>query len=274
MKYTGPKIFFIDLDGTLIDSKSSILVSKKNMEAINKIKKYSHLVVSTGRSFNDHKVEKITKELNSEFTICSSGAHIYENDILIKSNYINQITLKDLKDFAIANKVPFVIFTEDKEHLIVYNKFHEKIANMFFHKRLHVEHYKNSKFLNSQNVAKIAYLSWPFLMKKLLKKVEKNLTNINKYTANGNWVLEITDISVNKATANEFICNKLNIDIKDTIHIGDSMSDAATIGVMGKTIAMKNSDKKFKKIADYVGPKYKKGGVAQIIEAILKRTVS
>ncbi|ADE19457.1 HAD-IIB family hydrolase [Mycoplasma crocodyli] len=273
MTYIGPKIFFIDLDGTLIDEKSKTLISEENLQALYELKKYSHLVVSTGRSFNDHKVQEILSKIPSEFIICSSGAHIYEDKNLIKRDFFNQRTLGFIKDYAIKNKIPFVLFSDEHEDLIVYNKFHRWVAKKFWGKRVNVEICKESKAINKVGIVKIAFLTWPFKMKKLVKKINNDFHSVNTYTANGNWVLEITDKDTNKLSASIFIANKLGINIKETIHIGDSMSDSVTVGTVGKTIAMKNADKEFKDMADIIGPKNKKAGVARIINAILKRSI-
>lgn len=101
-----------------------------------------------------------------------------------------------------------------------------------------------------------------FKTKKMLKKLQAFLGDkINAYISTRGHVIEITDKKANKALATEQYLSIKQIELQDTIHIGDSMTDACLKGYVGKLVAMGNSPAGFKRIADEVAPKNKRSGI-------------
>ena len=63
---------------------------------------------------------------------------------------------------------------------------------------------------------------------------------------------EITEKNVDKWYALEYLINKLNIDKKEVIAIGDNVNDIKMIEQAGLGIAMKGSSPKVTEVANYV----------------------
>lgn len=82
------------------------------------------------------------------------------------------------------------------------------------------------------------------------------------------YAIEINDINATKGMGIEYVCKLLNINPVDTVHFGDSGNDTSTIPYVGAFVAMKNSLNNIKSQAKWVGPSYKKAGVAKAVKQI------
>ena len=65
-------------------------------------------------------------------------------------------------------------------------------------------------------------------------------------------LLEITSVEATKGQALKFVADRLGIDIKDTIAIGDNYNDIDMIQVAGLGVAIFNAVDDLKSVADYV----------------------
>jgi len=80
------------------------------------------------------------------------------------------------------------------------------------------------------------------------------------------FAYHIMDANVSKGKALEFIANRLGIDIKDFVAIGDSENDIEMLQVSGFGIAVANADLKLKEVADLVTSKPNGDGVVEALE--------
>lgn len=263
MKYNR-LTYFIDLDGTLFDQRGLNRVSFRNQTAILLLQNFADVVLSTGRSFVDARVKQVIKQLNIRNIICSSGAEVYINKKLKISNPIMSETLSKITDFAMKNKIAFVIYDSRGEHLFLVNKAQKFLAKIFMSSWMKtIETSKKYDPSNFDQVMKVSFiLKSNLFTKKLIKKINSEMGEyVNAYSASKMFVIEITDISTNKALATKKYCEAKQIDLNDTVHIGDSMSDACLKGVVGKLVAMQNGASKLKAIADEIAPKHRRGGI-------------
>ena len=79
---------------------------------------------------------------------------------------------------------------------------------------------------------------------------------------------EVSMKDADKWYALEFLMNKLNIDAKEVIAIGDNINDRKMIQNSGYGVAMGESANEIKEIADYITDDNNNDGVANIIEKI------
>jgi len=80
------------------------------------------------------------------------------------------------------------------------------------------------------------------------------------------FAYHIMDANVSKGKALEFIANRLEIDIKDFVAIGDSENDIEMLQVSGFGVAVANADLKLKEVADLVTSKPNGDGVVEALE--------
>jgi len=80
------------------------------------------------------------------------------------------------------------------------------------------------------------------------------------------FAYHIIDANVSKGRALKFIANKLGLDVKDFVAIGDSENDIEMLEVAGFGVAVANADLKLKEVADLVTSKPNGDGVVEALE--------
>ncbi|WP_250277326.1 Cof-type HAD-IIB family hydrolase [[Clostridium] colinum] len=102
-----------------------------------------------------------------------------------------------------------------------------------------------------------------------LKEVEEMLKPIIKdkmtMTITKPFFLEFMNKEVDKSKSILRLCEKLNINIEDTIAIGDSYNDISMIETAGLGVAMGNAIEEIKKIADFITDTNENDGVAKVV---------
>lgn len=258
------KTYFIDLDGTLFDQRKKSRISAKNISAILLLKNFANVVLSTGRSFSDQRVQQAIYQLGIKDVITSSGAEIYIDNNLVWQRTFKKDTTNKIQKFAEENKILYVIFDEEGETIYVHNAFDYWINKLFLSKKMHgIKRSKNFNFNNHKNITKIALILKNIAgAKNILKTFQVNFDDIcNSYLASANYVVEITTIDANKGLSESAYCALKGINQNNTIHIGDSMADASVKGYVGKLVAMGNATSDLKVVADEIAPNYKSGGL-------------
>ncbi|MCR5606373.1 MAG: HAD-IIB family hydrolase, partial [Treponema sp.] len=81
--------------------------------------------------------------------------------------------------------------------------------------------------------------------------------------------LECTNKGVSKATGLIKLCEYLNINIEDTIAVGDAENDYAVLSTAGLSVAMGNAKESIKKICDVIVADNKHDGCAEAVEKYL-----
>ncbi|WP_027120863.1 HAD-IIB family hydrolase [Mycoplasmopsis lipofaciens] len=267
-KIKKPKIIFLDLDGTTLDSKKhgEKWVSEENILKIKECQNQGiEIVVSTGRGPKKF-TYKILKELNCEKNwIGWNGSKIFINDSEYFSANITRETTQKLFDLAKKQKITLILNSDFKNQSYSPSKFFN-LAIKF--KKGNCKKY--SEFKNNFDSFKI--IMWCFNKKKLHRfanEIQNLFADELMVSSAGfnNDFLEITRKFCTKGDANKKYAEFRNVDLKDCIHIGDSMNDASAVGIVGTTIALANSVKSFKKIANLVSPfSFKKGGLAKTLD--------
>lgn len=244
------KLLAFDLDGTLVNKTNKI--STKNMNAIaSYIKRGGIVCFITGRSINSalklaDSIYDYTK--TKIHFICSlNGSFIYDyrNSQVINLNPIDNKITHQIQDIFTKNNISYGVYNADSLKnnelwlfncplilkIIPFTSKHNKIK------------YKDYVLLN--NVYKIN------VVKLLSKKKFNNIVNLLSDLDNimvvkpSSYMIEITKNGIDKGYALKYICELLNIDLSETIAIGDSGNDIPMFKVCGKSIGIHN--KKFAK---------------------------
>ena len=258
--------YFIDLDGTLLDQEIRKKMSKLNLETVKERNKHFPVVISTGRSYNK-KVINLMKILDTQYVICQNGSIIADKegnillDIRLKTEQIKQI-------IPIIKKYRFGFTINSQYKLCSFSKRFFLWKLIFWHKLKRAETFD----VNSEHVNKIV-IGGTLRRKKLFKvldEIKATVPNISAKVSGNDYIIEITDKNATKGTGAQFVANILKVDVKKTIHIGDSQNDATTIGIVGALIAMKNASKKLLEVATHVGPNNTRSGLAKILNGDFK----
>ena len=259
------KAIFIDIDGTLRNSKKEITDITK--ETIGFVKKAGiKVVICSGRARTY--VENVSKECNaSEIIIASDGADVYDykNN---KSIYINSIPTKsciELYKLATKHNVAICIDTETGQ---VTNQ--EKLLSDTVQYDNDIENtVMNSKIIHinfsDKDVDK---------MRRLLEDVRKiegiQIGNNDLFYNQVNYYIFVSNSNSNKGQGIAELCKKINIELKDTIAIGDDFNDLDMFKVVGHSVAMENASENIKKVVDEITLSNDEDGVAIFLDKLLK----
>ena len=260
--YKKIKVFFIDLDGTLLDSKTKHghTISEKNIRAIRLAEKQGkHIVISTGRTGLNYSSYK--EILKPKFSILANGAQIFVKNKLI---YEAKLSIRQfLLLLDIAKKYKLSLKVDDQREAYGVFSFIGKI----FAKKFKFYPNNNYNINNHKEYLKVTFWGKSRRkMQKILDIVKSKVPSISIATTGKGFVIEITHSKATKGQANFYVAKKiLNIKNRDEMaHIGDSMNDATVVDYM-PLIALKSGHHKLLKLADYHGPSYRNGGVAKVL---------
>lgn len=267
------KAVFIDIDGTLTNSKCEVTEETKN--AIKKLNEMKCCVVlCSGRTNKD--VCKYSKEvMTSAYAISSNGAQIY-NYKTNKNLYADSIKYNDLLEvwkYCFNNKLELILNATDLQYG---NEIF--CSDIYINKKVihNVEELKNIDIyqiiINSNNF---------YDMKKcinfILDQRELNILNYSRDYVHNNidskepYYIFVNNKSINKGIAINKFLQLMNIEKEKTICFGDRINDITMFNNCGIGIAMDNSDEELKKIADYVTLSNNENGIAYFINTYVKK---
>ena len=259
------KLILIDSDGTLRRSDGTFSIKTKQVIK-ELVAKGNYVIVCTGRP--RYHTEEIMKEVNaSPIIISNNGADIYNVNTKeeIGTYYIPKENCFKIIEYAHENDIRLVISTgyieyatkelkNNNQVLLDYSNYKEQLKDVNIFQCLIVE----------KNIEKI---------KQIKQEIEGNKTTEIKNgmiidTAGYESWFTIGNPNANKGNALKEISKYLNIDIKDTIAIGNDYNDISMLKEAGFSICVENSIDEVKKHADYVTLSNDEDGVALTLEKL------
>lgn len=250
------KLITCDLDDTLLTQVDSS-VCEKNREAIKVFSKLGgKFVVATGRGYETVQgtLEEIgLKDKENEYTISFNGGVIVENK---NNRIISIVSLPYEKAEAIFKKglefdVGIRVYT--KTIVYTYNIPQSEIDWMII-RNIKTEQIPNPdiSFLKDETIMKVIYYNKDVnYLFSIEDEVRKTFDDIElSYSANK--FMELNPIGVSKGEGLRRLCEILNIDIKDTIAIGDNYNDLSMIQVAGLGVGVSNTIESMKPLCDHI----------------------
>ena len=262
------KIIFSDIDRTL--AKEGV-ISDKNIEYIKKYVSRGNLfVLASGRSVL-YTINISKKAFASKYVICNNGAvtYDYEDKKIISIEKIPFDLVKKVFDIAKKYDSRLIIGTND---------------NTYVNKLL----YKNETLIN--DITKEFYdnniICQITISNKDKEKIEKVICDVNKiegikilnrcrslyddsYITSGNIWIDITNETVNKGKAVLNLLKYLNIDLEDSVRIGDDLNDISMFFDKGLNVAVENAMPELKNKAHFITKSCENDGVAFTIKRVM-----
>ncbi|MFQ6318991.1 Cof-type HAD-IIB family hydrolase [Bacillus halotolerans] len=284
------KLIAIDLDGTLLNSKHQ--VSSENENALRQAQRDGiEVVVSTGRAYFD--VVSIFEPLGIKtWVISANGAVIHDPDgRLYHSETIGKKRAYDILSWLESENYYYEVFTDSAiytpqngRQLLDVELDRVKSANPeadlsvlmqaaevqysqsgFAYIDTFQELFEEDKQIDFYNI-----LGFSFFKEKLEAgwqryQGDKGLTLVSSADHN----FELSSKKASKGQALERLAKRLNIPMKETAAVGDSLNDRTMLEAAGKGVAMGNAREDIKAIADAVTLTNDEHGVAHMIRHLL-----
>ena len=246
------KIIASDLDETLLDSQKH--ASKQDIETINNLTD-TYFVCATGRGFDS--TQEVLKEIGqynkpNTYLISFNGGVITEN----KDNKILYSKLMPFEDalelFNIGLKYDICIHVYTLDCCYAYRIF-ENESNILTTGKFHFQTFDTPdiSFLKDKQIAKLLFCKEDM---NYLRQIKKDMNLDDKYSISfsSNRYLELNPKGINKGISLSKLCEILNVDIKDTIGVGDNINDLELIQTAGLGIGVKNSLDEIKPYCDVI----------------------
>lgn len=265
------KAIFIDIDGTLRNSERNI--TEKTKEIIKKVTAKGILVVLCSGRPRKY-TENVSKEANaSKYIITSNGGSIYdyeENRILYANamnkdacielykiaSEVNARFIMDVGSNRVVNRLKFFDGSEEelKTDIESFVKENDVLQCVIADKDF--EKIKGLK-TKIEKIAKVA-----------IKNQHKSLLD-ETVPKEGSIYYDVSNEETNKGNAIRKFCEILNIELKDTVGIGDDYNDLSMFKVVGYSVAMGNANDEIKKQVNEVTVSNDENGVAVFLEKLL-----
>ena len=264
----APKLIAIDIDGTILNSKS-ILTSRTRNTLRKAIKQNIHVVIATGRMYTS--ALPLIKE---------AGIHlpsIFFDGALIR----NPKTDETLHERGLGEKLT--------AEILDFYRFNNWYIQIYFDDKLFVKDNNDPKCRYYESIAKIKAIPlgkdfWNFHVdsskllgieqdlpsfQKMFDLTKKNFGNRIYSVASWKTFVEMAHPDVNKGNALAILARSLGVRREDVLAIGDSGNDIEMLEWAGHGVAMGNSEDFIKDVADEVALCNDQDGAAQIIERYL-----
>jgi Cof subfamily protein (haloacid dehalogenase superfamily) len=265
----GKKIFFTDIDETLVNTDKSL--SEENRRALEAyVNTGSYLVISTGRVLCAS--IRLLKDLgiydfpNTFISTCNGGL-IYDtgserviSDSLIPLDLVTEV-FRCAGEFGIHIQTytdTEVVSEKDTPDLHRYCAI-QKMPPLV------VSHVEDVLRQSPAKILAIDYSS-PEHVTEFRNYLEPKVNGTLDLYKSNPYLLEIVRRGVNKGSALRFMADYLSVPVENTISAGDEENDLTMIQAAGIGCAMCNGKDSLKEIADYVTENDNNhGGVAEIL---------
>lgn len=260
------KIVAIDLDGTLFDPKKNI--SDANKKAIAEARAQGcRIVIATGRPLNgvNPVLQQLGIDSQRDYIIVYNGANVMnvKTRESIFSCLIDGKTVKGLYDESVRLGVDIHAFRENEQLITpkhnpytdieaTINKLTDVITDF-------TTISDDDKFLKCMLVGCDEDIS------RCIKDVNPKYYNKFSMVRSSKIFLEFLNPKTDKGQALEALAKYLNIDMSETMAIGDAGNDISMIKRAGVGVAMENSFPEVLEIADFVTKSNINDGVAYAI---------
>jgi Cof subfamily protein (haloacid dehalogenase superfamily) len=263
------KLIICDLDETLICLDRTL--TQRNIDAIKALRPLGvKFVPATGRPYSS--VQGTLRDLGlydqeDEYVVSYNGGAITENkgNKLLYYQGLPFDTANELYKRALDYDVCIHVYAADMVYL--YRYCHNE--KQYLNNRMEVTeiHDQDLEFLRSQKIVKILYTNPDYAYLEQLEKQVSDLTGQCDVSYSSNRYLEFNHKGVNKGEGLRRLAGLLNIDIKDTMAIGDNINDLTMIQAAGLGVGVANTVENMKPLCDFITEgDCDHSGVAEAIE--------
>lgn len=235
------KLIALDMDGTLLNDQHEI--SEANRQAIKQAQdKGVYIVLSTGRSLRTCGEHADSLALSS-YLVTVNGSEVWDDQrVIVERNLVKSESIQWMHELTQKHNIQFWAVSTNK------NWFDEMPDD------IHAEEWLKFGF-NIKDVE-----TRDRILKELNTREEFEVSNSTPTN------LEVNPAGINKAKGLKLVCERLGIEMKNVMAVGDSLNDLAMIKEAGLGIAMGNAQEVVKKSAAWVTATNNEDGVAIAIQ--------
>ncbi len=257
------KLVAIDMDGTLLTD--DLEIPKDTIEVIQKaVANGTTVTIATGRMYASAK--QFAKQLNINVPLITyQGALIQESegDEVVYEKLIPADVSRKLIEIAEERDIHFQVYQDDllfgaveNDHLVTYA---DKVKVPY-----KVE--PDLRKLADKGFTKAIYIGDPDYLEEMQTDLRQMFGTTAHITKSTPYFLEVTHPEANKGAALRHLAKVLDVDMSETIGIGDNYNDLELVEAAGLGVAMENAVDALKNKADFITLSNNEQGVKHVIE--------
>jgi len=252
------KYIFLDLDGTIIDHKNNEIPASTK-ETIKKLMENGHeIIISTGRV--PAIFYGVDKELGVDSYIAANGRVVVLKGNMIVNQFIDKKLVIELADLCYENKIDVAF--EGLDDYVLNSQFSDlsnKFSDVF-----HLEYPKVSHNFHLDNDI---YQMVMFYINDDYHKFADMFPTLSFHYSN-RYGLDVNEKGGMKEIGVKAIIEKLNVDIKDTIAVGDGANDISMIEYVNLGVAMGNACEPLKRAANLITDSVDNDGIYKLFKKL------
>ena len=267
------KILFLDLDGTLLNSRREI--SPGNRAALEKALEKGHMVViNTGRPLHSAIIQNERLGFSHEgcYVVSFNGGVIfdaYRKQVIYRRGLPLQTAVSILE---MCNEKGVHVQTYDLENVLVEPRWNDGLIKKYCG-RILMEYrvlpdFKTGLTEEPPKILAVSETDRPAL-DELQRELPRHFPEVDCFFS-AKHLLEIVPKGTHKGSALEHLCSILDIPVANSVAAGDEENDLTMLRAAGVGCAMANAVDPVKKAADYVTVHNNdEDGIAEIVEKFL-----
>jgi Cof subfamily protein (haloacid dehalogenase superfamily) len=263
------KLIAIDMDGTLLNEDKKI--SETNFRAIQRAKNAGvKIVLATGRPLNGIKnyLQHLSLTSDEDYAVVYGGAVVQniKSEKYLANNPLEMSDWDYLFKLSKVLKVNIHMLTSNACITPKNNKYSNIEANMndiplIIDNQIDIE--------DNLEPIKIMFIDDPVILSKAIENLPDEVYEKFTVVKSAPFFLEFLNAKANKGTGVEALAQKLNIEQKEVICIGDAGNDIHMVEYAGLGVAMENAFPELKKVANYITLSNENDGVAHVIDRFI-----
>ncbi len=249
------KVFFFDMDGTLLPNGTSEKISKDDIEALEKLEDLGHYVVlNTGKSYS--MCEDQLRYFNFKTAVTSNGQCIIHDGEIIYEGCFKTEEIMYWIDYAKKHGLHIGFQTKEKQYILNAEGVNEYRKRCFEHLSVDLP-----VVIDEYNDSIKAQQLW------LLGDVDGlKLRDDFDYFRWHEKAYDIQLKGINKGTGVEMVINHLNLDNYHVYCFGDGNNDLDMFAIADTSVAMENASDYVKSKASHVTDSVAENGVKNFLK--------
>lgn len=273
----GKKILFLDLDGTLLDDDKNI--TARNRAALEKALARGHrVVIATGRPLSSGRFQSERLGLTSPgcYLIACNGGIVfdaYRKEVVYERVLPIETALKLIR---VCDAHGIHVQTYGENGVLI--EPHNEDAAMEYYCTTGqigyqvVESFDTALIHCPPKVLAVDLNNYAAL-EALVADLRAQFSDTVDCFFSSRYYVEMVPKGINKGNAIRQMCQRLGVDIADSIAVGDSENDLPMIEAAGLGVAMANGSEQVKAAAGYITTRDNNhDGVAEVVEKFMLET--
>lgn len=254
------KLVATDMDGTLLDDPR--VVPQDFVEWVGRHPEL-HVVIASGRQY--YNMQKLLAEIEDQLIfIAENGGIAFENG---KAVHVDEMAGQDVAEcirrFQNQEKQAVILCGREDAYMMHHSQEAEENAKMYYERLTFVDDLMVC--IQQDQIVKVAV----FFEEHDAEEYYPTLCDLNERlqaSLSGECWIDLANKTANKGNALAMIQEKYHISRGESMAFGDYLNDCGLLERCEMSYAMENAHPDLKKIAKYIAPSNRDGGVQKVLQ--------